>query len=138
LFHAKAKNHFWEDLSMNPFWQSLVALLANVLILGLNWRDAVAEWLKQQIAVLGSREAVEERLRSVASGVGCDCTPEIDAQGAKCCAENPQKFGDGTFINFLKTVDWAKFAQFIMTIIAVIPKGDTAPGPVAEQQPERA
>jgi hypothetical protein len=50
---------------------------------------------------------------------------------AKCCAADPGKFGDGKFLEFIRSVDWAKIIQTIMTIIAVIPKSDTSPGPVA-------
>ncbi len=112
---------------MNPFLQSLIVLVMNVLFGGMTWAEAVKKWLDEQVAVLGSREAVEANLKDMSIGVGCDCDPEIDEHGKKCCAENPGKFGDGKFFQFLKTIDWAKFATFLFTIINMIPKGDTQP-----------
>lgn len=114
---------------MNPFFQSLIALIVSVLLGSLSWKDAIAKWLQDQIAALGSREAVEGMLSGIADGGG-DCSAAFDDASGKCCAENPGKFGDGRILDFLRNVDWAKFAQFIMTIIAVIPKSDPAPGPI--------
>lgn len=107
---------------MNPFLKSLIALLLNVLFGGLSWQEAIQRWLDEQSAVLGSREAVEEKLQAMAKTVGMNLDADIDAEGAVCCSADPGKFGDGRIWEFFKTIDWAKFAQFIMTIIAVIPK----------------
>jgi len=119
---------------MNLFLQSLIALLLNVLLGGMAWKDAIQKWLEDQVAVLGSREAVESQLALIADGrLSCDCDTEIDEHGKRCCAAEPGKFGDGHIFNFLKTIDWAKFAAFIFTIINMIPKADPVPtpGPIA-------
>jgi hypothetical protein len=51
---------------------------------------------------------------------------------AKCCAANPEKFGDGKFLDFIRSVNWAKLIEILMTIIAVIPKNVPANGGLVE------
>jgi hypothetical protein len=42
--------------------------------------------------------------------------------GGKLAAAPVEKLGDGTILNFLKSIDWAQLIQTVITIIGVIPK----------------
>jgi hypothetical protein len=115
---------------MSPIFLSIVNLLMSVLFGGVTWQEAVQKWLADQIANLGSREAVVDLLTSLARDYEHDISRANATDGMCCSSELVGRFGDGKFLEFLKTVDWAKV---IAIIIQFMPKAEPAPandGPV--------
>jgi hypothetical protein len=113
--------------AMSPFFLSIVNLVLSVLFGKMTWQEAVAKWLEEQIAVQGSREAVEGQLAALKLTYENHIDSSTLDDEVCCASENVGKFGDGKFLEFLRTVDWAKVIAIIMQFM---PKSEPAPGPV--------
>lgn len=102
--------------------------MLNVVFGKMTWQEAVEKWLAEQIAVQGSREAVEESLKAAQF----NCSAAIDESVDCSATEIVGKFGDGKWIELFKKIDWQQLIATIITIINMIPKTEPAPdaGPV--------
>jgi len=100
-------------------------LFLNVVFGGMTWEEAVKQWLEEQIAVQGSREAVEDSLRAAQSPYNCSAAfnESLDCS----CDEIVGKFGDGKWLEIFKNINWQQLIATIISIINMIPKSDTTP-----------
>ena len=89
---------------------------------------AVAAWIGKLSQ--GITAIVYDAIHTDAVAAHAVCSAAVPYEAHEVEAAIAGKIGDGTILNFLKSVNWAQLIQTIMTIISVIPK-TPAPAPAA-------